>query len=88
MRFCEYRALVEKIAIQDGGGWMAYYPTLGKWTVSGVGNTQQEALTELHRNREEVFALWESAGVERPVPRPFDRDANGLVAEPELEYAA
>ena len=66
-----YRFCVESIALEDGGGFRAYYPTLGYGLV-GHGEAAYEAVFKLvtgHQAYEESLAEF---GLECPQPSPED----------------
>lgn len=62
---------IEEVAQEDGGGWRAYYPTLG-YSVYGVGDTLDEVLESLESGKQTYVAYSIKHGIEFPCPTAFD----------------
>lgn len=55
--------VVEVLSDEDGGGYMAHYPTLGKYTACGTSdNSPEEAIARLKDIAPQVVAHLESLG--------------------------
>ncbi len=63
-----YKTIIEPIPIEEGGGFEAYNPTLGKSSCVAVGDTQEEALLELGEARKSLFEFWLEKGLVIPEP--------------------
>jgi hypothetical protein len=53
-----YRTVIEPISKEDGGGFEAHIPTLGRATSVAVGDMEEEALPALKETKESLFTLW------------------------------
>jgi predicted RNase H-like HicB family nuclease len=77
MDLSNYRYRIEKLSEDDGGGFFAYYPTLGKFTIYGVSDTSiHEALEDLKLNAVAMIQDWIESGL--PVPPPSEADIKQL----------
>ncbi len=77
MKHTEYSALdypveIRRLPPEEGGGYVACIPMLGRWTVQAVGDTVEEALGLLEEVKEAVFAHLQEQGVAIPEPPPFE----------------
>ncbi len=63
-----YRHTVQALTPDEGGGYCAYYPTLGRSTVSGNADTKEDAVEDLKVNSELVVEIWEETGFTPPAP--------------------
>lgn len=63
-----YRMVVVPRQESAGGGFLAYYPTLGLHTMSGFGDTVAEAIDQLYSLRDLVFEIWRED--EDAIPQP------------------
>jgi antitoxin HicB len=73
-----YKTIIEPIPDEDGGGFEAYNPTLGKSSCVAVGDTQEEALLELGEARKSLFEFWIEKGLD--IPEPVEETS------PEINY--
>lgn len=64
----EYAVEVKKIADEDGGGYMACIPQLGRYAFVGDGETEQEAIDMLKEVKKDHFELYIKKGIEVPQP--------------------
>ncbi len=64
----KYRVVVEPIPEEEGGGFEAYVPTLGRGTCVGVGDTVEEAVQSVNECKHSLFMLWMEKGY--PIPEP------------------
>ena len=67
-----YRIVIEPIPSNQGGGYEAFIPTLGRSTCVAVGDTEEEALCELMKVKEDVINSWYEEGL--PIPFPENED--------------
>jgi len=67
-----YRIVIEPIPDEQGGGYEACIPTLGRSTCVAVGDTEEEALSGLKEVKEEVIESWYEEGL--PIPLPENED--------------
>jgi predicted HicB family RNase H-like nuclease len=63
-----YRIEIEPIAEEDGGGFAARIPELGRYTLVGDGQTIEEAVESLQEIKEIMFQEWIEKGI--PIPEP------------------
>ena len=63
-----YKIEIEPIPEEDGGGFAAYFPELGKYTLAGGGETIEEALQSLNEIKKIMFKEWLEQGVSIPEP--------------------
>ncbi len=84
----DYRYVIELLPEEEGGGFFAYYPTLGKWSINGSGDTVEETLALLEDCRKGIFKFWQETNTQIPPPGSFDLNLSGLTAEPDFDYAA
>ena len=64
-----YRVEIVKISEEEGGGFMARLPQFGELGIVGDGDTVQEALRDLARNKKLRFANYLAEGQYIPEPR-------------------
>ncbi len=58
-----YKILIEPIPEEEGGGFEAFIPQLGRMTMTGAGDTPEEALENLRDVQETLFKMWIEEGV-------------------------
>lgn len=63
-----YRTVIEPFSEEDGGGFEAHVPTLGRSTCVGVGETPQGALQSVEECKRSLFTLWLEEGLPIPLP--------------------
>ncbi len=63
-----YKIEIEQIPEEDGGGFAARLPELGKYALVGDGETIEEALNSLNEIKEIMFREWLEEGVSIPEP--------------------
>lgn len=67
----KYEIKTEKILDDEGGGWSAWIPLLGKYFCLGDGETEEEeAIENLMKWRIECFKILLQQGY--PIPEPED----------------
>lgn len=76
MKHTEYSALdypveIRRLPTEEGGGYVACIPMLGRWTVQAVGDTVEEALELLEEVKDAVFAYLKEQGIAIPDPPPI-----------------
>ena len=64
----KYRIVVEPIPEEEGGGFEAHVPTLGRGSCVGVGDTVEEAVRSVNECKHSLFILWLEKGY--PIPEP------------------
>lgn len=77
MKYTEYRALdypveIRRLPAEEGGGYVACIPMLGRWTVQAAGDTVEEALEILEEVKDTVFAHLQEQGIAIPEPPPLE----------------
>ena len=70
----EYPVEIRRVAEEDGGGYIASIPSLGRYTFTGDGKTVQEAYQDLEEVKREVFADLLEEGIPIPEPVPEEED--------------
>lgn len=60
---------IKPIPAQDGGGFMATIPQLGRYALLGDGDTIEEAIKDLEITKRDRFTEYIAAGVEIPEPK-------------------
>jgi len=64
----EYAVEVKKIADEDGGGYKACIPQLGRYAFVGDGETEQAAIDMLKEVKKDHFELYIEKGIEVQPP--------------------
>ena len=54
---------VEQIPEEEGGGYVARLPELGRYTLAGDGDTPQDAIQSLEEIKKIMFRLWIEQGI-------------------------
>ena len=69
--YLKLRYVIELIPIpeEDGGGWRAEIPELGRYAFVGDGKTIEEALAQLEKVKKDYFEDWYKKGAEIPEPK-------------------
>ncbi len=67
-----YRTVIEPFPEEEGGGFEAHIPTLGRSTCVGVGDTEEEALESVKECKRSLFIMWLNEGL--PIPLPENED--------------
>jgi antitoxin HicB len=65
-----YTVEVAPISNEDGGGFNACIPLLGRWSAVGDGETEAAAIRRLHNGLPSLIAAWLRDGVTIPEPSP------------------
>lgn len=73
----QYPIVIHRLAPEEGGGFHAFYPRL-KRSVSGYGETRQEALSELLEAADVLLESLERDEVELPDPPRNPEELHGL----------
>mgnify|MGYP006305131141 CR=1 FL=1 len=77
-----YKTEIEPFPVEEGGGYEAYHPTLGRSTCVAVGDTQEEALQNLKETKQSLFEFWLEKGLPIPLPEnenSYDQDFSGKI---------
>ncbi len=64
-----YKIVVESIPEEDGGGFIARLPELGRYVIVGDGETAEEALQSMNKIKEILLKEWLEDGVLIPEPK-------------------
>ena len=64
-----YKILVESIPEEDGGGFIACLPELGRYAVAGSGDTIRGAIQSMNKIKEILLKEWLEEGVSIPEPK-------------------
>lgn len=72
----DYCIVIEPFRKEDGGGWEAHIPILGRSTCVGVGDTPGEALESVLECKRSLFEMWLDEGLPIPVPE-FENTLDG-----------
>ena len=68
----DYPIEIKKIKEEDGGGYMATIPLLGKYAFVGDGANIEEAINNLNEIKEYLFERYLKEGI--PIPEPKEED--------------
>ena len=66
-----YKIELIPISEEDGGGWRAEIPELGRYAFVGDGDTIEEALRSLEETKRDYFEDWYKKGIEIPEPEEY-----------------
>jgi len=58
-----YKIVIESIPEKDSGGFVAYLPELGRYTVVSDGDTIKEAFRRMNEIKEALLEKWLEEGV-------------------------
>lgn len=72
-----YIVELKPILVEDGGGFSASIPQLGRYSLLSDGETIDEALDNLEEIKKERFAEYIQAGVTIPEPEKDEEDYSG-----------
>lgn len=67
-----YRIQIEEIPVNEGGGFLASIPLLGRYAVCSDGETVEQALRTLNEIKRERLAEYLEKGVFIPEPKDDD----------------
>lgn len=65
-----YRVELQELSDEEGGGWMAWIPVLGRGAFMVDADTAAEAIANLEQHRRDMFDMIVRSG--RPIPLPDD----------------
>lgn len=71
----DYPVEIKRISAEDGGGYLASIPSLGRYTFVADGETPQKAYEELEEVKRMVFAQLLEEGLPIPEPPSAEEDA-------------
>jgi antitoxin HicB len=63
-----YPIEIVPITQDEGGGFEAFIPQLGRMSLTGAGETPEDAIASLNKVKETVFSIWLNEGF--PIPMP------------------
>ncbi len=63
-----YKIEIKPIPEEDGGGYIASMPELGRYAIAGDGETIEEAIKSLNEIKEIMFSEWIAQGITIPEP--------------------
>ncbi len=69
-----YPIEITEFSEDDGGGYMATIPQLGKYTFIGDGDSIEEAIKDLEEVKKHYFELFLNEGIEIPYPKTTEED--------------
>ena len=69
-----YPIEIKKIPDEEGGGYVATIPQLGRYAFVGDGDTVEEALANLQKVKKYLFEKYLNEGI--PIPEPTDEEAS------------
>jgi len=72
-----YRIEIMPLSEEDGGGFMASIPQLGRWALCADGHTIQEAVDRLREIKRERFSDYLEEGIPIPEPEPDIEEFSG-----------
>ena len=72
-----YRIEIIPLTEEDGGGYVAMIPRLGRYAFAGDGDTIEEAIRHLRRIMEERFSEYLERGVDIPEPEQVQNEYKG-----------
>ena len=75
----KYKIEINPIPEEDGGGFEASIPQLGKWAFVGIGKTEIEALKHLEEVKKDLFKDYLKKGIEIPEPEKEEERYNGRI---------
>ena len=74
-----YRIEVVPIPPEEGGGYMATLPEIGRMAITGDGETPEEAIRDLEKQQRERFAEYLEKGVRIPESAPREQYSGRLM---------
>lgn len=74
-----YRKVINQMPEDQGGGYLAEVPLLGKYATCAWGETEAEALQNLDKVMRSNIVSWIESGVEIPLP-DAERSFSGKIA--------
>jgi predicted HicB family RNase H-like nuclease len=72
-----YTIQVIPIPVDEGGGFTAQLPELGKYAIAGDGDTPEEAIRDLDQVKEARFKYYLEKGLSIPEPKSEKEDFSG-----------
>jgi antitoxin HicB len=70
----DYPVEIRRLSEEDGGGYIACIPYLGRWMFTASGDNIEEALQVLDEVKRDHFERLLSEGKEIPLPPPLDAE--------------
>lgn len=75
-----YAAEITPVAEDEGGGYAACIPLLGRWSAVGDGETAEQAYADLRAALPSLIGDWLERGVEIPEPAAAPEDDQPLLS--------
>ena len=75
-----YRVEIIPISTDEGGGYNACIPRLGRWTAVGDGDTPEEAYADLRAALPSLIEDWIRRGISVPEPDAEAQGASGKLS--------
>ncbi|QTA84191.1 toxin-antitoxin system HicB family antitoxin [Desulfonema magnum] len=72
-----YKIEIVPIPPEDGGGYEASLPEIGRFAIVGDGETPAEAIADLERIKAEQFSYYLERGTDIPEPNPEKEEKYG-----------
>jgi len=72
-----YAIEVVPIPNSQGGGYTARLPEIGRYAITGDGETPEEAINSLEKAKGERFEEYLERGIEIPLPKDEDEEYSG-----------
>jgi predicted RNase H-like HicB family nuclease len=72
-----YKIEIESIPEEEGGGCIARLPQFGRLGIIGDGETPEEAVRDLNKNKEIRFKQYLDEGLAVPEPETEDKEYSG-----------
>lgn len=76
----KYKIEITPIPEEEGGGYEAYIPDLGRYTVCATGDTVEEAINNLNEVKSNHLERWIKENKRIPVPKQEDNRFGGKIA--------
>lgn len=74
-----YKIEINPISEEDGGGFVACIPQLGRWAYLGIGKTEIDAIKNLEEVKRELFQEYLKKGIEIPEPEIEEKTYSGRI---------
>lgn len=72
-----YKMMIESIPEEEGGGYSASIPQLGKYAFTGDGETIPEAVENLEKIKQDLFSDYLEEGLAIPEPQREEEEYSG-----------
>jgi predicted HicB family RNase H-like nuclease len=75
----DYDINIHKFSEEEGGGYEACIPQLGRHTFIGIGDTIEEAIEHMNDIKEYLFEKFLNEGLEIPEPTPKEEELDDFL---------